>query len=194
MSNVSAAEAGRGAPVMTLRLSSLRQLFNSLDPAPFHERDLDPAAERFIVGWFEDLSDRASLLEVRISPAQISQIEEASVAAAIQHHFAGLAQAERRALRLVLRQGRMKLLIGVAFLALCLLLRSLLGDSAGPWLSGFLGEGLLILGWVAMWGPLNTFLYEWWPVAGRAQRYRRLAEVPIRVMPSTQPDDSGAQI
>ena len=32
-----------------LRLKRLDQLFESYDPAPFHEKDLDPDAEEFIV-------------------------------------------------------------------------------------------------------------------------------------------------
>jgi hypothetical protein len=32
-----------------LNLSRLNQLFNSLDPSPFHERDLDQDAEEYIV-------------------------------------------------------------------------------------------------------------------------------------------------
>ena len=33
-----------------INLNRLSQLFNSLDPSPFHERDLDQDAEDYIVG------------------------------------------------------------------------------------------------------------------------------------------------
>ncbi|MDQ3258423.1 MAG: hypothetical protein M3R15_31815 [Acidobacteriota bacterium] len=29
----------------------IEQLFNSMDPSPFHEKDLDRDAEEFIVSW-----------------------------------------------------------------------------------------------------------------------------------------------
>ena len=35
--------------VIEVRVAELRQLFNAIDPSPFHERDLDPRAEAFIV-------------------------------------------------------------------------------------------------------------------------------------------------
>jgi hypothetical protein len=35
-------------------LENLDQLFNSMDPSPFHEKDLDEAAEEFIVSWAEE--------------------------------------------------------------------------------------------------------------------------------------------
>ena len=33
-----------------ISLSRLSQLFNSFDPSPFHERDLDPDAKEYTVG------------------------------------------------------------------------------------------------------------------------------------------------
>ena len=42
-------------PVIEVRVAELRQLFHSNDPSPFRERDLDPAAERFIVDWSREL-------------------------------------------------------------------------------------------------------------------------------------------
>ncbi len=37
--------------LIELKLTELNQLFNSMDPSPFHERDLDHDAEEFIVSW-----------------------------------------------------------------------------------------------------------------------------------------------
>ena len=36
-------------------VGELRQLFNAMDPSPFREKDLDPKAEEFIVGWAREL-------------------------------------------------------------------------------------------------------------------------------------------
>lgn len=35
--------------IIEVRVSELRSLFNSMDPSPFRNRDLDPSAEEFIV-------------------------------------------------------------------------------------------------------------------------------------------------
>jgi hypothetical protein len=47
--------------VVEVRVAELRQLFNAIDPSPFRERDLDPRAEEFIVGWARDLPRDAGL-------------------------------------------------------------------------------------------------------------------------------------
>jgi hypothetical protein len=44
-----------------------------------------------------------------------------------------------------------------------------------------LRESLLIGGWVAMWRPLEVFLYEWWPIRAEARLYDRLAAMPVRI-------------
>jgi len=47
-----------------------------------------------------------------------------------------------------------------------------------------LGEGLLILGWVALWRPLEIFLYEWWPLRRRMNVLRQLAQAPVWIRPT----------
>lgn len=44
-----------------------------------------------------------------------------------------------------------------------------------------LRESLLIGGWVAMWRPLEVFLYDWWPIRLEARLYDRLSAMPVRI-------------
>lgn len=44
-------------------------------------------------------------------------------------------------------------------------------------------EGLYIVGWVAMWRPLEVFLYDWRPIRHRAL-YAKLARIPVIVRPT----------
>src|SRR5580765_7999345 len=40
-----------GVRHIELNLREINQLFNTMDPSPFHEKDLDHDAEEFIVSW-----------------------------------------------------------------------------------------------------------------------------------------------
>ena len=42
-------------------------------------------------------------------------------------------------------------------------------------------ESLLIGGWVAMWRPLEVFLYDWWPIRAEARLFDRLSAMPVRI-------------
>ncbi|HUC28833.1 MAG TPA: hypothetical protein VMR80_04590 [Candidatus Acidoferrum sp.] len=58
--------------VIEVHVSELRQLFNAIDPSPFRDKDLDPKAEEFIVGWAKDLGKAAGARRHRSALALIS--------------------------------------------------------------------------------------------------------------------------
>ena len=43
-------------------------------------------------------------------------------------------------------------------------------------------ESLLIVVWVAMWRPLEIFLYDWWPILGERRLHDRLSRIPVRIV------------
>jgi hypothetical protein len=42
-------------------------------------------------------------------------------------------------------------------------------------------QGLFILGWVALWRPLEIFLYDWWPLARRIRLLGRLSNATVEI-------------
>ena len=46
---------------ISVKLRDMNQLFNSMDPSPFIEKDLDDDAEEFIVSWAREFSPKAAL-------------------------------------------------------------------------------------------------------------------------------------
>jgi hypothetical protein len=42
-------------------------------------------------------------------------------------------------------------------------------------------EGMVIGGWVAMWRPLEIFLYDWWPIRAERRLFDRLAMMPVQI-------------
>ena len=55
---------------IAIRVRTIMQLFNSLDPSPFRERDLDPHTEEFVVGWARELPRGALFAIVIEMPAE----------------------------------------------------------------------------------------------------------------------------
>jgi len=43
-------------------------------------------------------------------------------------------------------------------------------------------SGTSIGGWVAMWRPMELFLYDWWPIRAEARLADRLTAMPVRVV------------
>ncbi|PSH02736.1 MAG: hypothetical protein CXZ00_15900 [Acidobacteria bacterium] len=178
--------------VIEVRVTELRQLFNAIDPSPFLVRDLDPKAEEFIVGWSKDYPPAAklALLIYLDRPAGLPN-EAAVLQEAIHEYFSQRALATRRRLRQLFSIGRTSLAIGLAFLALSIVA----GDFVASRLKGggivqIVRESFLIGGWVAMWRPIQIFLYDWWPIRREAKNYDRLATMPVQIkyMNDASPD------
>jgi hypothetical protein len=80
------------------------------------------------------------------------------------------------------RIGRRALMIGLAVLGVCLVLGQTV-SALTPYgrIGHFIEEGLIIVGWVANWRPLEIFLYDWWPIAHKKRLYRPLADARVTV-------------
>jgi hypothetical protein len=172
-----------GAHVIEVRVAELRQLFNAIDPSPFRQRDLDPRAEAFIVEWATDLPRQGPLaLRVHLERAAGRTDEAAMLGAAIHQYFDDRMASSRRRLRELFSRGRISLVIALAFLGVS----TAVGDAVAGYLEGnrfaeVLREGFVIGGWVAMWRPLEVFLYDWWPIRAEARLFSRLSTMPVTI-------------
>ena len=174
-----------GAPQpIRLRIQTVGQLFHTLDPLPFRERDLDTNVEEYVTGWAGEMPARQPLdILLHLPAAEAARAEGAHIEEAIQHYFAYRADVIAWTLRDLFRTGRVSLAIGLAVLAVCIVLGSSAAAVLGEGYVGrFFDEGLIILGWVANWRPIEILLYEWWPIVGRWRLYRRLAVASVRIV------------
>ena len=165
--------------LIELRLSNVGQLFNTMDPSPFHERDLDHDAEEFILSWARE-HERDSELRLRVVLKQPADEEAAGqVRESIRHYFEYRSRMARRELRDLFREGRTALAIGLLFLAATLVLRGLI--PANGW-TEFLREGLTICGWVGLWKPIDIHLYRWWPLKAHGDLLARIGRCQVEVV------------
>lgn len=182
-----------GSTTIRLRLRELVQLFNSMDPSPFRDRDLDADAEEFIVGWARELPPEHTLkLVVELAtpppPDRAAETENA-----VRNYFADRAENKRREFRLLMRRGRVSLVVGLLFLTGCLTGGNLLETLATSALARVLRESLLIGGWVAMWRPLEIYLYNWWPLRSERRVLERLSRMEVRLIsPTASAPNSGS--
>jgi len=105
---------------------------------------------------------------------------QALIAESVKRYFHYRAEMNRREFRLLMKEGRAALAIGLAFLVACELAAQALPAAHGTW-SGMVRQGLTIIGWVAMWRPLEIYLYRWWPVRRLERVYRNLSHMQVEV-------------
>lgn len=167
-----------------VHVARLEHLFNPIDPSPPPERDLSASVEDFIVSWAKDAARYVPLaLIIHVDESLETGTDHTVVHDAIHASFRRRALLTRRRLRQLLRVGRTSLLIGLLALALSVGAGSTIETAlAGKQLGDVLRESLLIGGWVAMWRPLEIFLYDWWPIRAEARLFDRLSRMPVLVV------------
>ena len=135
------------------------------------------------MSWAKDVQRGVPLaLLVHVDQPPIQTDAAAQLREAIRAFFSQRALASRQRLRQLFRVGRTSLLIGLVFLTVTVALGGAIESAmADQRLGAVLRESLLIGGWVAMWRPLEIFLYDWWPILAEARLFDRLSAMPVRI-------------
>src|SRR6185436_8787459 len=145
-------------------------------------KDLDHDAEEFIVSWAQEYHQREAVdLVVHLEKVPEGRDPTRLVTDAVHNYFAYRTRLNELEFKRLMKQGRTSLLVGVCFLLACLgTIQVFALRQPGTFLNS-LSEGLTIAGWVAMWKPMEIYLYDWWPLRRRGQIFDKLSRMPIEV-------------
>lgn len=181
---------GASAATVSIHVRGLAQMFNSLDPSPFWDRDLDRAAAEFIEEEFR------SKRSARVWNLHVHATEGVELApdlqSAIERYYERMASSARRRLREQVRFGELALLGGLVIFLLSMTARRILGGMLPSGPPRMLDEGLIVLAWVALWRPAELLVYGWVPLLRERRLYERLAAIRVAVRSDTAHQKEGA--
>jgi hypothetical protein len=164
-----------GRPCIDIELKTAHQLFDVRDPAPFRQRDLSADAVDYIVGAAEEIpAPKPFNVVFWVSEPPTEKLPDATIVEAVRSHFSYEQDRLERRIRQHLRQAELTLLAGLVALVVFLTLAELATMLTNLHLRQILREGLIIIGWVAIWRPLELLLYDWWPLGERRRLLRRI--------------------
>lgn len=175
------------AATVSIHVHDLAQLFNSLDPSPFWDRDLDGEAAEFIEEEFGEKRS-ADTWHLHVHASEGAKLAT-DLQAAVEHYYERMASSARRRLRDEMRLGRLALLGGVLIFLVSMSARTILDSLFHGAVPRMLDEGLIILAWLALWRPAESLVYGWVPLYRKRRLYERLAA--IRVFVRTEPAPVG---
>lgn len=174
-------DAGPPAEILKLRVDDPATLFEPFDASPLERRHLDASVERFIIRCAEAKRATEYALVI-LNPEQTASTDEAAMLlSGIPKHFADRAVEETGRIRALINEAKQDLIIGLVFLFIC----GLAGLAALRFLPRPLGffveQGLLVLGWVALWRPVDLLLYELRPLRKRRDLLAALSRAEVRL-------------
>ena len=106
----------------------------------------------------------------------------AQVQGAIAAHYAQQIESTLHDLRNHWRDTIRAFVYGGLFLGACLGLHQLLTNIFDARFPRILDEGLIIIGWVAMWRPAELLTYDWVPLVRRLKLQRKLAQLSVKAI------------
>jgi hypothetical protein len=174
-----------GRTCIDIRVRDVQQLFDNRDPAPFRERDLDEDAVDYIIAAAEEIPARHPLkivLTIDVVPPE--GLGPPDIAHAIRAHFQRELTQVRRRIRNQRRTGQAILGFGVVVLVFCLSLAQFTQQLPQSAVRDIVREGLIIIGWVAIWRPIEGLLFDWWPLVQQRRHVARLLDADILVSPT----------
>ena len=163
---------------INLRVDDLSRLFEPFDASALVGRHLDERVEKFIIHRAQERPGATYALLIQYSRRGIAR--DGDLSASIREHFAHCSAEVTTEIAALISEGTTDLLIGLSFLFLCALL-GLTSEKLLPSPLGlFVEQGLLIIGWVALWRPLDLFLYELRPLRSRRVMMEGLAHADLQ--------------
>ncbi|MDB4984611.1 MAG: hypothetical protein JWM20_790 [Patescibacteria group bacterium] len=165
-----------------LKVKVLDKIFDALDPEPIAFRKLDPDWVDYLIDEMNDRTGSKPVnLSLEIPSATLVGTSPLEVEESIRREFHEHVRMLERRLKEVLRIGR----ISLAFALCVLIIFTLLSIASERLYLGifqrFFSEGFVIIGWVALWRPVEALLYDWWPIIDERKKIRRLIAGKISV-------------
>lgn len=165
-----------------LHLKNTSQLLLPNDSVFYSKRLLTPDAEEFII---EEAASqrRGTSFHIKVFLPNNQKQELPEMKSAIHQHFRYRKRKSEKQLKQTLRIGWRALLLALLFLAILIPLIIILSKTLPE--SGFsftLREILIILGWVALWRPVDYLLYEWRIYKRDAKLFEKLEECSVEFL------------
>jgi hypothetical protein len=170
-----------GTSEIKLNLLNIHELLRS----PFsltRKRILNNDAEEFIVEEAEALP-RKGAINMKIHLALSEAKHKDDIATAIHGHFCYRREQSQKKYKRILQYGWRTFFIALGLLAVIYSLTEFaiwfVPDNR---LVLFIRESFIILGWVALWRPMELLLYDWYPIKREINLFHRLEQSNVQVI------------
>jgi len=168
---------------IAMQLPSVDDLFERFDPSPAERRRLSQDAVAYLLAALKSQKERGPIVIELLLPAESARgpENEAVLRNAVPTHFRRLIVVADKDIARIRRIARVFVPIGLVIMCVCMLIENWLTEGNDRHLRHSVGEGILVLGWVALWAPFEHLLFGRLPVMRERSYYRQLAGAEVKV-------------
>jgi hypothetical protein len=163
-----------------IRVPSIDALFVPLQARPVAERSLAEDVRLHLLDEWERVREaRPSALTVYAPAAERSSTDEQAVGGAVRADLRSHARRLRQAAPLS-RRDKIAAWVGVTVFLLSIAVSTSLDRiSSDPLVAG-VSQGIVVVGWVALWAPAQSVAVDILPHHFERKRYAELAQIELR--------------
>jgi hypothetical protein len=174
------ADAEPSTPEFAIRLSSIEQLFWDFDARPVAKRTLSGDARWHLLDeWERVRRAEPSHLVIYAPESDRESTDEDAVREAIWSSLRKSSGPLRR-IDPLSRQEKVAAWIGIAVLLACVIASTAMDQATDDLIVTGLSQGILLVGWVALWRPAERFVVEVVPHVFNRRRFAEFADIDVR--------------
>jgi hypothetical protein len=163
-----------------IRLSSADDLFEPFDARPISDRPLNYEARMALLDEWELARDDApKWLTLYLPETEREHTDQAAVRAAINSDLT-LASGSLRDVDPLTRSDQIAAWIGIVLLFVCIMASTAIDRATDELFIQGISQGILLLGWVALWDPAARLVTEILPHFFNRRRFREFADIDVR--------------
>ena len=163
-----------------IRLSSLDELFWDFDARPVAQRAISGDARWALLDEWERVRERNPSTLVIYAPASDrAATDEGAVGAAIRASLS-LASGTLRDIDPLSRQEKISLRLGLIFWFASILVSTGIDGTSDDVLAQGISQGVVVVGWVALWPPAARFMTEVVPHLFNRRRFAEFTDIDVR--------------
>ena len=174
--------------LIEVALDRYEDIFNEWDPAPFKRRDIDPDLRSFFEECSREISLRHPLAIAFFLPkAELDYEKQEKCVEGLRNFFIFNRHLAEKRIRLSLKSALRYFLIGIIFLVIATVFENFFEKSV---LSGVLGQGLFIGGWVFIWEAFSIAIFKNKTAQYRIKEWDRFLDAPVIFKKERKPDQT----
>lgn len=168
--------------LLSLRVASVDAIFDSRDAHDLPVRRIDSDWLEYVLEVMDDQPSKGSIdLSLLMKSDTLSGWNSQDVVDSLRRELSRRESFLTLKLRENFKLGRTSLILGLFVLVFFILLSVISSKIFSGTLRDVFHEGFMIIGWVALWRPVEILLYDWWPITQERRKIRRLLAGKVTV-------------
>lgn len=183
---------------LVVSVTRIEHLFVAPDADPLSPHESEVMGEPALLRVVRRLLAKRKLhgspkLVVLLPEEQIAPESAERASAALRRYCALKLEDNENQLRILRAQALRLLLRGLLILVVCVGLSSLFRENVlgllPPFLSGALGEGFNVLGWVMLWRPIEAYFFDPLPIRTSSNAHDFISALEVEIRPQSHADE-----